>query len=113
MARSVQPTVYFVKTLFYVGKSRLLLRGLRVRLDRHPLLLQLIEAFERTRADLPIRLADLATDIRQLIDEHLIFVGTGLRHQTVQHALQPGLVASLLLDRLRYARRKLSRVGQL
>src|SRR4029453_10270310 len=113
MAQSVLPTVYFVKTLFYVGKSGLFQRSVRIHLDRRPLFLQLVETLERARADLLIRLADLAADVRQLIDEHLILVRTGLRDETVQHALKPGLVAAFLLNGLPHARRKLARFGQL
>src|SRR5262245_724527 len=62
-------------------KSPSLQRLFRLRLDRRPLLQQLVEPLVRAGADFLIRAADFASDVRHLVDEHLVFVRTGLRHQ--------------------------------
>src|SRR4051812_40420959 len=75
-------------------------RRLGLRLERSPLLHQLIEALEGADAKLLIRLADLAVHVGQLIDEHLIFIRTALRGQAIPNRVELRLVAALRLARL-------------
>src|SRR5581483_9304158 len=83
----------------------------RVGLDRRPFFHQLVVALVRARADLLIRLADFAADVRELIDEHLIFVRTGLRRQAIPERLQRR-VAPFRRHRGPHLRRERARLRQ-
>src|SRR5438874_908647 len=87
-------------------------RFLRVGFDRRPFLHQLIEPFVGARADFLIGAADLASDVRHLVDEHLVFVRTGLRRQPGPDGLQRGLIPALRVDCLPDPLRELPRLGQ-
>ena len=73
-------------------------RRFGVGFQRRPLFHQIVEALVGARADFLVGLRDLAADVRQLIDEHLVFVRAALGdealHRLCSFAWSPRLIRS-------------------